>query len=49
MTAADEYHVPKRQDREVLGIEDFSEADIEAIRHSEPSRESEVFNEELSV
>ena len=34
-----EYRRLKRRDREVLGIEDFTEADIEAIRRSEPSEE----------
>jgi hypothetical protein len=33
--------------REVLGIEDFTEADIEAIRHAKPSEESKAFNHEL--
>jgi sRNA-binding protein len=33
--------------RDVLGIEDFTEADLEAIRRSKPSQESEAFNHEL--
>jgi hypothetical protein len=32
----------------VLGIEDFSDADIEAVRRAEPSKEAEAFNDELN-
>jgi hypothetical protein len=32
---------------EFLGIEDFSEADIEAVRRAEPSKEAEAFNHEV--
>ena len=32
--SVDEYDRLKRRDREVLGIEDFTEEDIEAIRQS---------------
>lgn len=35
----------KKRDREVLGLEDFSDADIEAVRRAEPSKEAEAFNE----
>ncbi len=47
MISADEYRRLKRRDREVLGIEDFSDADIEAVRRAEPSKEAEAFNDEL--
>ena len=43
----EEYRRLKRRDREVLGIEDFTGADVEAIRRTEPSQESEAFNHEL--
>ena len=45
--SADEYRRLKRRDREVLGIEDFTDADIEAVRHAEPSQDADAFNHEL--
>jgi prevent-host-death family protein len=48
MISVDEYRRLKRRDREVLGIEDFTDADIEAVRRSEPSREADAFNHELN-
>lgn len=47
MISADEYRRLKRRDREVLGVEDFTDADIEAVRRAEPSKEAEAFNHEL--
>jgi PHD/YefM family antitoxin component YafN of YafNO toxin-antitoxin module len=47
MISVDEYDRLKRRDREVLGIEDFTEEDIEAIRRAEPPAESAAFNHEL--
>jgi hypothetical protein len=35
--------------REVLGVEDFTETDLEAIRRAKPSEESKAFNHELKV
>ena len=49
MISADEYHRLKKRAREVLRIEDFSDADIEAVRRTEPSKESEAFNAELRL
>ena len=49
MISADEYHRLKRRSREVLRIEDFTDTDIEAVRRAEPSKESEAFNQELSL
>jgi prevent-host-death family protein len=49
MISADEYRRLKRRDREVLGIEDFSDADIEAVRRAEPSAEAEAFNGEFNI
>ncbi len=46
MISADEYWRLKSRDREVLRIEDFSLADIEAIRRSEPSSGAEAFDHE---
>lgn len=48
MISADEYRRLKSRDREVLGIEDFSDADIEAVRRAEPSNEAEAFNHEFT-
>jgi len=49
MISADEYRRLKKRDREVLAIEDFTETDIEAIRRTEPSSDSEIFNDELAT
>lgn len=43
----EEYRRLKRRDREVLGIEDFTDADIETVRRAEPSKGAEGFNHEL--
>jgi PHD/YefM family antitoxin component YafN of YafNO toxin-antitoxin module len=45
----DEYHRLKRRDREVLGLEDFTEADIEAVRNAKPSETAEAFNHEVEA
>jgi hypothetical protein len=37
----------KRRDREVLGIEDFADEDIEAIRQTPAPAEAAGFNREL--
>ena len=47
MISALEYHRLQRRDREVLGIGEFSAADIGAVRRAEASQESEAFNHEL--
>jgi prevent-host-death family protein len=49
MISAEEYRRLKKRDREVLGIEAFSAADIEAVRAAEPSKEAEAFNEEVDI
>jgi hypothetical protein len=36
-----------RPRREVLGIADFTDADIEAVRRTDPSREADAFNHEV--
>jgi prevent-host-death family protein len=45
--SAEEYRRLKRRDREVLAIEDFTEAEVEAVRHAEPAPEADAFNDEL--
>ena len=47
MISVDEYNRLKKRAREILRIEDFSDADIEAVRRTEPSAESDAFNAEL--
>jgi prevent-host-death family protein len=48
LLSSEEYRRLKRRDREVLGIDDFTETDIEAIRHSRPPQESAAFDHELT-
>jgi len=45
--SADEYHRLKKRDRQVMGIEDFTEADLKAIRAAEPPAEAAAFNSEV--
>jgi prevent-host-death family protein len=47
LLSTEEYRRLKRRDREVLRIEDFTEADAEAVRRARPSAESAAFNHEL--
>jgi PHD/YefM family antitoxin component YafN of YafNO toxin-antitoxin module len=47
MISADEYYRLKRRDREVLGLDDFTEADLAAIRTAEPPTETALFDHEL--
>lgn len=47
LLSTEEYRRLKRRDREVLGIEDFTEADAEAVRQAQPSAESAAFDHEL--
>jgi prevent-host-death family protein len=46
MISVEEYRRLKRRDRRVLGIEDFTEEQIEAIRRAEPPPESAAFDHE---
>jgi PHD/YefM family antitoxin component YafN of YafNO toxin-antitoxin module len=48
MMSVEEYRRLKRRDREVLGLEDFSEDDLEAIRSAEPAAEAAAFDHEAS-
>jgi prevent-host-death family protein len=45
--SVDEYQRLKRRDRQVLGLEDFTEADVQAILAAEPPLEAADFNSEL--
>lgn len=47
MLSAAEYQRLKRRDRDVLGLDDFTEADLAAIRGAEPSAEASAFDPEL--
>lgn len=44
--STEEYRRLKQRDREVLGLEDFTEADVQAIRASEPPPEAAAFDDE---
>jgi len=43
MISAEEYNRLKRRDRQVLGLDDFTEADLAAIRASEPPGETALY------
>jgi prevent-host-death family protein len=45
--SVDEYRRLKRRDRQVLGLEDFTEADAQAIRAAEPPPEASAFDHEV--
>ena len=47
LISKDEYERLKRRDREVLGLDDFTEADLEALEASRPPAESAAFDHEL--
>jgi PHD/YefM family antitoxin component YafN of YafNO toxin-antitoxin module len=47
MMSIEEYRRLKRRDRQVLGLEDFTEADLEAIRNAEPPPEAASFDHEV--
>jgi len=47
MISAAEYRRLKRRNREALGIEDFTEADAEAVRQARPSPGAAAFDDEL--
>jgi len=48
MLSAEEYHRLKRRDRRVMGLEDFTQADLEALRKMQPSAASAEFDHEVS-
>lgn len=47
LLSTEEYRRLKRREREVLGIEDFTDADAEAVRQARPSSQSADFDHEL--
>ena len=49
LLSTEEYHRLKRRDREVLGIEEFTAADAEAVRQAVPSAAASAsFDHELT-
>lgn len=48
LLSTEEYNRLKRRDREVLGIEEFTDADAEAVRRAKPSKRSSAFDDELT-
>lgn len=49
MLSVDEYQRLKKRDRQVMGLEDFTEADLKAIQAAEPSAEASAFDSELKA
>jgi prevent-host-death family protein len=47
MISAEEYQRLKRRDREVLGLDDFTAADLDLLRSAEPPAETARFDHEL--
>jgi len=47
MISVEEYHSLKRRDREVLGLEDFTDADIAALEETRAPESSKAFDPEL--
>lgn len=47
LISAAEYHRLKRRDRDVLGLDDFTESDLELIRAAEPAAGSDRFDSEV--
>jgi len=44
----DEYNRLKRRDQQVLGLEDFTAADAQALRAAEPPPEAAAFDHEVT-
>jgi len=47
LISTEEYNRLKRRDREVLGLEDFTDEDIAALEATRPPDESTAFDHEL--
>lgn len=47
MISAEEYHRLKKRDRQVLGLEDFTDADIDALERTMARNSSKAFDHEL--
>ena len=48
LISTEEYRRLKRRDREVLSIEDFTDADAQAVRQAQPSNASHAFDHEVT-
>lgn len=48
LISTEEYRRLKRRDREVLGLEDFTDADIVALETAHPPPEAAAFDDELN-
>jgi hypothetical protein len=47
MISVEEYQRLKRRDRQVLTLEDFTEADVEALEQTRAPESSKAFDDEL--
>lgn len=47
MMSIEEYRRLKRRERQVMGLQDFTEADVEALRNMEPSAAAAAFDHEV--
>ena len=47
MISVEEYHRLKRRDRQVLGLEDFTDADVAALEDTRAPNSSKAFDREL--
>lgn len=48
LISAEEYHRLKRRERQVLGLDDFTEADIAVLEATRAPEASKVFDDELT-
>ncbi|UEM24857.1 type II toxin-antitoxin system Phd/YefM family antitoxin (plasmid) [Skermanella mucosa] len=49
LISSEEYERLKRRDRQVLGLDDFTEADIAALEEARPPAEARAFDAELKA
>ncbi len=49
LLSAEEYHRMKRQGRQVMGLDDFTPADLNAILQAEPPQEAAAFDHECDT
>ena len=47
LISTEEYRRLKRREREVLAIEEFTEADAQAVRRAQPSAQSGAYDDEM--
>ena len=47
MISVEEYYRFKRRDRQVLGLEDFTDADIAALQQTRAPESAKAFDDEL--